>query len=59
MFCFPSQKVNMKFREASYDVLSDFLTNLNKINKCKLRNVTKYNGNFRDARLTGKCVMTA
>lgn len=42
----------MKFRETSYDLLSDFLTNLNKINKCKLRNVTIYNGNFRDARLT-------
>lgn len=49
----------MKFREASYDLLSDFLTNLNKINKFKLRKVTKYNRNFRDARLTGKCVMAA
>lgn len=49
----------MKFREASYDLLCDFLTNLHKINKFKLRNVTKYNVNFRDARLTGKCVMAA
>lgn len=49
----------MKFREASFDLLSDFLNILNKINKFKLRNVTKYNGNFQDARLTGKCVMAA
>lgn len=49
----------MKFREVSYDLLSDFLTNLNKINKFKLRNVTKFNVNFRDARLTGKCVTAA
>lgn len=59
MFCFPSQTVNMKFREASYDVLSDFLTNLNKINKIKLRNLTKYDRNIRNERLTGKCVTAA
>lgn len=46
----------MKFREASYDVLSDFLTNLNKINKIKLRNLTKCDRNIRNERLTGKCV---
>lgn len=48
--------VNMKFRDASADLLSDFLTNLNKINKFKLRNVSNCSENFRDARLTGKCV---
>uniref|UniRef100_H2SW35 Cyclin N-terminal domain containing 1 n=1 Tax=Takifugu rubripes TaxID=31033 RepID=H2SW35_TAKRU len=42
----------MKFRDASADLLSDFLTNLNKINKFKLRNVSNCSENFRDARLT-------
>ncbi|XP_055006139.1 LOW QUALITY PROTEIN: cyclin N-terminal domain-containing protein 1 [Boleophthalmus pectinirostris] len=37
-----------KFRQASFDLLTDFLVNLNKENKDKLSSLSKCCGNFRD-----------
>lgn len=51
-----SSSDSLKFREASYDLLSDFLTNLNETNKLKLDSLANYGGNFKDKRLTGEYV---
>ncbi|KAI4807891.1 hypothetical protein KUCAC02_027666 [Chaenocephalus aceratus] len=50
-FCSPSQSKNVKFREASFDLLTDFLVNLNKRNKDNINSVSKCSGNFKDKRL--------
>ncbi|KAM8730633.1 cyclin N-terminal domain-containing protein 1 isoform 1-T1 [Acanthopagrus schlegelii] len=48
----PSQRINLKFREAPFDLLTDFLINLNKRNKDHLNSLSQCSGNFRDHRLT-------
>ncbi|KAL3051755.1 hypothetical protein OYC64_001899 [Pagothenia borchgrevinki] len=50
-FCSPSPSKNVKFREASFDLLTDFLVNLNKRNKDNINSLSKCSGNFRDKRL--------
>ncbi|XP_033963096.1 cyclin N-terminal domain-containing protein 1 isoform X2 [Pseudochaenichthys georgianus] len=50
-FCSPSQSKNVKFREASFDLLTDFLVNLNKRNKDNINSVSTCSGNFKDRRL--------
>ncbi|KAF7666206.1 hypothetical protein LDENG_00115880 [Lucifuga dentata] len=47
----PNRSKTVKFREASFDILSDFLVNLNKRNKYKLNNLSKCSGQFKDTRL--------
>jgi hypothetical protein len=58
----PSQSKNLKFGEASFEILSDFLINLNIRNKDKLSNLSRYSGDFKDKRLIGKflarCLLT-
>ncbi|XP_071319252.1 cyclin N-terminal domain-containing protein 1 isoform X2 [Trachinotus anak] len=49
LFCSPSHSV--KFGEASFDLLTDFLINLNKRNKDNLNSLSKCNGNFKDKKL--------
>ncbi|KAF3704185.1 Cyclin N-terminal domain-containing protein 1 [Channa argus] len=44
--------VNVKFREASVDLLKDFLVNLNKTNKDNIKSLSKCSGNFKEKRLT-------
>ncbi|XP_044035887.1 cyclin N-terminal domain-containing protein 1 [Siniperca chuatsi] len=51
LFCSPSQSISFKFREASFDLLTDFLINLNKRNKDNLNSLSKCSGNFKDKRL--------
>ncbi|XP_018537469.1 cyclin N-terminal domain-containing protein 1-like [Lates calcarifer] len=51
LFCSPSQSISFKFREASFDLLADFLINLNKSNKDNLNNLSKCSGSFKDKRL--------
>ncbi|KAK6301648.1 cyclin N-terminal domain-containing protein 1 [Coregonus clupeaformis] len=51
----PSQSKNLKFGEASFEILSDFLNNLNIRNKDKLSNLSSYSGDFKDKRLI-ECV---
>ncbi|XP_038591139.1 cyclin N-terminal domain-containing protein 1 isoform X4 [Micropterus salmoides] len=51
LFCSPSQRIRFKFREASFDLLTDFLVNLNKRNKDNLNSLSKCSGNFKDKRL--------
>lgn len=50
------EKINVgfKFREASGDLLSDFLINLNERNKDNLNNLSTCNGVFKDKRVVGK-----
>lgn len=48
------ESLNVKFGEASYELLTDFLTNINKMNKEKLACLSKCCGHFRDKRLTGE-----
>uniref|UniRef100_A0A8C9WT31 Cyclin N-terminal domain containing 1 n=1 Tax=Sander lucioperca TaxID=283035 RepID=A0A8C9WT31_SANLU len=50
-FCAPSPSVSFKFREASFDLLTDCLVNLNKRNKDNLNSLSKCSGNFKDKRL--------
>ncbi|KAK9530096.1 hypothetical protein VZT92_011625 [Zoarces viviparus] len=50
-FCTPSQSLSFKFREASFDLLSDFLVNLNDRNKDNLNSLAKCSGVFKDKRL--------
>ncbi|XP_030611746.1 cyclin N-terminal domain-containing protein 1 [Archocentrus centrarchus] len=45
-----SNAAGVKFREASSDILTDFLVNLNKRNKDNLRSLTNYSGNFKNKR---------
>lgn len=52
--CSPSH--SLKFREASYDLLSDFLSNLNEKNKLRLCSLSKLSGNFKDKKLMGEYV---
>lgn len=42
----------LKFRQASFDLLTDFLVNLNKENKDKLNSLSKCSGCFKDKKLT-------
>ncbi|XP_051273221.1 cyclin N-terminal domain-containing protein 1 [Dicentrarchus labrax] len=42
---------SFKFREASFDLLTDFLINLNKRNKDNLNDLSKCSGSFKDKRL--------
>lgn len=50
----PSESVRLKFREASYELLCDFLANLNQKNKDNLNRLSPCSGKFRDKRLMGK-----
>ncbi|XP_029312132.1 cyclin N-terminal domain-containing protein 1 [Cottoperca gobio] len=50
-FCSPSKSIHLKFREAPFDLLTDFLVNLNKRNKNNLKSLSKCSGNFKDKRL--------
>ncbi|XP_047464079.1 cyclin N-terminal domain-containing protein 1 [Mugil cephalus] len=43
--------VNLKFRQAPVDLLTDFLINLNKINKDNLQGLSKCSGDFKHKRL--------
>ncbi|XP_071379079.1 cyclin N-terminal domain-containing protein 1 [Centroberyx affinis] len=45
------QSTSFKFREASFELLSDFLINLNKRNKDKLNGLSKCSGDFKDKKL--------
>ena len=47
----------LKFGEA-FEILPDFLINLNNRNKEKLNNLSKYSGDFKDKRLIGESVAT-
>ncbi|XP_037610789.1 cyclin N-terminal domain-containing protein 1 [Sebastes umbrosus] len=49
-FCSPSH--SLKFREASFELLTDFLVNLNKRNKDNLNSLSTCSGNFKEKRLT-------
>ncbi|XP_049915779.1 cyclin N-terminal domain-containing protein 1 [Epinephelus moara] len=51
-FCSPSENTSFKFREISFDLLTDFLVNLNKRNKDNLNSLSKCSGSFKDRRLT-------
>ncbi|CAI5658326.1 unnamed protein product [Oreochromis niloticus] len=46
-----SNAAGVKFGEASFDLLTDFLVNLDKRNKDDLPSLTKYCGNFRNKRV--------
>ncbi|XP_054454992.1 cyclin N-terminal domain-containing protein 1 [Anoplopoma fimbria] len=46
-----SQSLKLKFGEASFDFLTDFLVNLNKRNKENLNSLSKCSGEFKDKRL--------
>ncbi|XP_029933615.1 cyclin N-terminal domain-containing protein 1 [Myripristis murdjan] len=48
---YPRQSKNLKFRQTSFELLSDFLINLNKSNKEKLDSLSKCSGVFKDKRL--------
>ncbi|XP_028424518.1 cyclin N-terminal domain-containing protein 1 [Perca flavescens] len=50
-FCAPSPSISFKFREASFDLLTDCLVNLNKRNKDNLNSLSKCSGHFKDKRL--------
>ncbi|KAK5851141.1 hypothetical protein PBY51_001957 [Eleginops maclovinus] len=49
--CSPSQSIHVKFRESSFDLLTDFLVNLNKRNKDNINSLSKCSRNFKDKRL--------
>ncbi|KAL7372610.1 hypothetical protein ABVT39_019311 [Epinephelus coioides] len=51
-FCSPSENTSFKFREISFDLLTDFLVNINKRNKDNLNSLSKCSGSFKDRRLT-------
>ncbi|KAL6094575.1 cntd1 [Pungitius sinensis] len=50
-FCSPELNTDLKFREASSDLLNDFLVNLNNRNKDNLNRLSKYSGEFKNQRL--------
>ncbi|XP_075950187.1 cyclin N-terminal domain-containing protein 1 isoform X2 [Anarhichas minor] len=50
-FSTPSQSLSFKFREASFDLLTDFLVDLNDRNKDNLNSLSKCSGVFKDKRL--------
>ncbi|KAK2820643.1 hypothetical protein Q5P01_023602 [Channa striata] len=43
--------MNLKFREASFDLLTDFLININKNNKDNINSVSNCSGKFKEKRL--------
>lgn len=45
---------NLKFGEVTFDILSDFLTNINNINKLNLESLSANSGDFKNQRLVGK-----
>ncbi|KAG8008753.1 Cyclin N-terminal domain-containing protein 1 [Nibea albiflora] len=47
----PSESISLKFGEASVELLTDFLVNLNKRNKDNLNSLSQCSGNFKDERL--------
>ncbi|XP_010741062.3 cyclin N-terminal domain-containing protein 1 [Larimichthys crocea] len=47
----PNESISLKFREAPFELLTDFLVNLNTRNKDKLDGLSKCSGNFKDERL--------
>ncbi|XP_070708337.1 cyclin N-terminal domain-containing protein 1 [Pempheris klunzingeri] len=47
----PSLALSFKFREASFDLLTDFLINLNQRNKDNLKSLSKCCGSFKDKRV--------
>ncbi|KAM6951754.1 cyclin N-terminal domain-containing protein 1 [Aplochiton taeniatus] len=47
----PSQSKSLKFGNSSFEMLSDFLINLNNKNKDKLNSLSKHSGDFKDKRL--------
>ncbi|XP_034050040.1 cyclin N-terminal domain-containing protein 1 [Thalassophryne amazonica] len=49
--CSSGQSKHIKFRQASFDLLTDFLVNLNKSNKDKLDISSKFSGIFKDKRV--------
>lgn len=48
------QQNNLKFGEATFDILSDFLTNINNKNKLNLESLSANSGDFKKQRLVGK-----
>uniref|UniRef100_A0A3Q4GFY1 Cyclin N-terminal domain containing 1 n=1 Tax=Neolamprologus brichardi TaxID=32507 RepID=A0A3Q4GFY1_NEOBR len=56
LFLSPSKSntAGVKFGEASFDLLTDFLVNLDKRNKDDLPSSTKYCGNFKNKRVIGE-----
>lgn len=44
---------NIRFGEASFELLSDFLSTLSNQNKTSLENVSSVCGNFKDRRVVG------
>lgn len=53
-FCSPSQRMSFKFREVSFELLTDFLVNLNTRNKDHLSGLSKGSGEFKEKRLMGR-----
>ncbi|XP_070847198.1 cyclin N-terminal domain-containing protein 1 [Chaetodon trifascialis] len=51
LFCSPKKSISFRFGEASFDLLTDFLINLNKRNKDNLNGLSKCTGNFKDKKL--------
>ncbi|XP_059181084.1 cyclin N-terminal domain-containing protein 1 [Centropristis striata] len=49
--CSAGEEIRLKFREASFDLLTDFLVNLNKRNKENLNSLSKCSGDFKNKRL--------
>lgn len=49
-----SNAAGVKFGKASFDLLTDFLVNLDKRNKDNLPSSTKYCGNFKNKRVIGE-----
>lgn len=45
---------NIRFGEASFELLSDFLSTINDQNKSNLENVSGVCGNFKDRRVVGE-----
>ena len=50
----PGQSAHLKFGEASYELLTDFLFNLNKRNKENLDSLSQCSGDFKEKRLMGE-----
>lgn len=48
-----SRQRNMRFGEASFELLSDFLNTLNNQNKSNVKNVSCVCGKFKDRRVAG------
>ncbi|XP_034414151.1 cyclin N-terminal domain-containing protein 1 isoform X2 [Cyclopterus lumpus] len=50
-FCSPSQRLSFKFRDVSFELLTDFLVNLNTRNKDHLGSLSTCTGEFKEKRL--------